>query len=266
MPSIRPHHVPESTASLGRRRSGLTLLETVAAVVLLSLLAAAVLGALSNVVAQQTRQQRRVQAMELANRLMLQYLDDPNLLPSRSLPVAYGKERFRWDAAETPTRLVPALAEVAAEREQRSALIVNRIKVVTLRVWLSEESGGSMGPDDSVPSATLTRLVDPVAALYRNPDTMAAILADDKRKREILAQFTDTAAGGLVNRPTNAGGPRPTTAGSPTTGKGSTAKGSTSKGTTGKGTTGKGTPPGRGRSRDGAAPQSTGGGGGGGGK
>ncbi len=216
-------------------RRALTLIETVAAVVLLSLLAAAVLGALSGVVAQQTRQNRRMQAMELANRLMLQYLDDPNLMPTRNMPVAYGKERYRWDVAETPVRLVPALTDVAAEQERRSALDWNRIKVITLHVWLGEESGGAMGFTEVVPSATLVRLMDPVAGLYRNPDTMTAILADDKRKREVFAMFQDTAAGGLVNRPSNPSTPT-TLTGSGSTGKGGTGKGSTGKGG-GKGST-----------------------------
>lgn len=235
-------------------RRGLTLLETVAAVVLLSLLAAAVLGALSSVVGQQTRQQRRVQAVELANRLMLQYLDDPNLMPTRHMPVAYGNERFRWEIAETPTRLVHAMADVGADRDQRSALVLDRIKAVSLRVWLSEESGGAMQFTESVPSATLTRLMDPVAGLYRNPDTMTAILADDARKRELLAMFADTGAGGLVNRPvnTNTAAPAPTRGGSGEVKGGS--RGGTDKAGTGKGSTRGGGKTGAGRStREGPA-------------
>ncbi|MFO0830240.1 MAG: prepilin-type N-terminal cleavage/methylation domain-containing protein [Phycisphaerales bacterium] len=189
-----------------RHRRGLTLLETVAAVVLLSLLAAAVLGALSSVVGQQTRQHRRVQAMELANRLMLQYLDDPNLMPQRNLPVAYGNDRFRWEAGEAPARIVYADPEVGSQRQSSSALNLDRIKAVTIHVWLGEESGGSMGYTQAVPSATIVRLMDPIAGLYRNPDTLRAMLQDDKRKREVLDMLRDSAAGGLVNRPAPAPG------------------------------------------------------------
>lgn len=219
------------------QRRGLTLIETVAAVVLLSLLAAAVLGALSSVVAQQTRQNRRVQAMELANRLMLQYLDDPNLMPARSMPVAYGRERYRWDVAETPVRLVHALSDAAGEGERRSPLTLDRIKVVTLHVWLSEESDGSMSFTEVVPSATLVRLMDPIAGLYRNPDTMTAILADDKRKREIFAMFQDTGAGGFVNRPAGARA-TPTTPTTSTTGKTNPSKSGSGKSSTGTTKTG----------------------------
>ena len=250
MPTRRPSpHAP---------RRALTLIETVAAVVLLSILAAGVLGALSSIIAQQVRQQRRLQAVELANRLMLQYLDDPTTMPSRTSPVAYGRERFRWEINETPTRLVHAVADVAAERQQRSALVVDRIKAVSLRVWLSEESGGSFQFDPIYPTATLTRLVDPVAGLYRNPDTMDAILKDDARKRELLALLMPTEAGGLVNRPTrDQSGVQP----SPRTTRGGKGdpKGGPSRTGSGKGGSGK-APAGRGRD---SAPTGTGKGGGG---
>jgi type II secretory pathway pseudopilin PulG len=176
----------------------MSLVEVVAATVLLTILAAIVFGAMSSIIQQQTRTQTRLRAMELANRLVLQYLDDANSMPPRTLPVAYGTQRFRWEMEELPTRMLPAI--ITADRPT-SGLDPNRMTFVRITVWLSEESGGSFSPSERAPQATLTRLVDP-AAFYRNPDTLAALLADEPRRNQMLARFMTTAQSstGLVVR------------------------------------------------------------------
>src|SRR5262245_11648844 len=162
-------------------------METVCAVAMLALIAAAVLGAFNSIFAQQKRQSYRLGAMELCNRLILQYLDDADTMPAKNLPIAYGNERYRWELAEIPVRLVPARPDVAEDRANSSVLSVDRMQAISVRVWLSEESGGSDAYDPRVPSASLTRLMDPIA--LRNPDTTKVLAHSSTKQRELLERF-----------------------------------------------------------------------------
>jgi len=169
-------------------RHGLTFLETVCAAALLALVAATILGAFNTMMADQERQRHRLGAAEVANRLILQYLDDKTALPSQALPVAYAGERYRWSLTETPARIIPARPEVAAERAGRTTLSLDRISAVAVTVWLGEESGGSSTIEPGTPSARLSRLVDPLAAA-RNPDSMDNMFKDPAAREEFLRRF-----------------------------------------------------------------------------
>jgi hypothetical protein len=162
-------------------------METVCAVAMLALIAAAVMGAFNSIFAQQTRQAHRLGAMELCNRLILQYLDDADTMPPKGLPIAYGTSRYHWELAEIPVRLVPARPDIAEDRASASVLSVDRMQAIAVRVWLSEESGGSDAFDARVPSATLTRLMDPIA--LRNPDTTKWLAKNPTKQRELLERF-----------------------------------------------------------------------------
>jgi len=171
-----------------RSRRGLTFLETVAATAILAMIAATVLSGFNAMVGGQKRNQHRLGAAELANRLVLQYLDDQDALPSSTLPVEYGGERYRWLLRETSVALTPSRPEVAAEREAFSTLSLSRLKAVTVQVWLGEESGGSFSIEPGTPTATLTRLVDPTA--IRNPDSIDNIIKNPESAAKFIQQFT----------------------------------------------------------------------------
>lgn len=164
-----------------RARAGLTFLEVVLASAILALVAAFVFAAFNHMISSQERQQRRLGAAELCNRLILQYLDDKETMPSPTLPVAYGGARYRWRLTEAPAHLTPARPDVAAERIGASSLTVDRIQLITVNVWLSEESGGSFVNDGTSPSYTITRLMDPIST-SRNPDSFANLLANPQGK------------------------------------------------------------------------------------
>ncbi|HYF14275.1 MAG TPA: type II secretion system protein [Phycisphaerales bacterium] len=186
-------------------RRGLTLVETVAAIVILSLIAGTVLSGTNIVMRSQKRIQYRMGAAELANRLLLQYLDDPDSMPNPSLPVAYGPNRYRWSLAKAPVALAPARTDNLTAQEQQGGLAVDRIEAVTVRVWLSEESGGAFVPAADTPTFAITRMVDPIADAYRNPDSSKNMFATDAGRRRILERFQSTSTGGLVR----GGGARP---------------------------------------------------------
>jgi hypothetical protein len=224
-------------------RRGLTFMETVCAVAMLALIAAAVMGAFNSIFAQQKRQSYRLGAMELCNRLVLQYLDDPHTMPAKGLPIAYANERYRWELAEIPVRLVPARPDVAEDRANSSVLSVDRMQAISVRVWLSEESGGSEGYDTRIPSATITRLMDPIA--LRNPDTTKHLAHDATMQRELLEKFRTIGRNAVVapkNNNKEAGGNKPGAPGSAGGAKGGDLPGG---GATGGGAAGAKPPGGR---------------------
>lgn len=188
----------------------MTFIEVVCAAALLALLAAMIMTAFNSMIRGQQRQGHRLAATELCNRLILQYLDDKKSLPSPGLPISYGPDLFRWSIAESPVTLVHARPEVAAERESRNALTLDRFKAITVRVWLASESGGSDSGEGGVVGATLTRLIDPIA--IRNPDSTANLA---RNPQEFLAEYQRIGRGGGRDRSNdargNSGRPEPAT-------------------------------------------------------
>jgi hypothetical protein len=175
----------------------------VAAAALLGIIAAVVLGAVNSVVASQKRMQRRLACAELGNRLILQYLDDKESLPSQALTIPYAGDEFRWSMDETAVDIVPSRPDVAAERAAEArGLRLDRIQNVAVRVWLAESSGGSPMYDESVPHALLTRMVDPIGRAMRNPDSAEYLLKDPNSAR--FQEFM-----GDLQRFSNTGRPAP---------------------------------------------------------
>lgn len=185
--SASVRRAPRGAGRLSRpRRGGFTFLEVVAAAALLGLIAASIFAVFNFIMASQLRHQQTLGAMEVANRLVLQYLDDENSLPSRSAPIAYGPHRYRWEMQESPVRLEEA------GREQRSAertspVDLDRFKQVTVRVWLSEESGGDRNPGQGQPEASLSRLVDPIA--FRNYDSFENMINSPEGYQRFMEQL-----------------------------------------------------------------------------
>jgi type II secretory pathway pseudopilin PulG len=182
----------------------MTFLEVVAAVAMLGIVSAAMFGVFGFVTGTSLRQQRLLGCAEVANRLMLTYLDDPTKMPDSAKPVDYGPEtapsRFRWEYKEEPINIIEAIPE-AMDLSRASPFPKDRFRQVTVRVWLSEESGGSRFADDSTPTATLTRLVDP---LYpRNPDSFMNMLQDPQAFKDFMGtmmgiQQSTTVRGGAT--------------------------------------------------------------------
>lgn len=175
---------------------------------LLGIVAATVFGAFNSILSTQKIQQHRLNAMELANRLILEYLDDKETMPAAGLPIIYNDTRYRWDLREIPVRLEPARPDIAEERALAAPISVDRMQAIAVRVWLSEESGGSFTFDTTVPAVALTRLMDPIA--LRNPDTTKRLAQDPVKQAELLDRFRNvgrnTGAGRTRRPSTPAGG------------------------------------------------------------
>lgn len=175
------------------RARGLTLLETVFAVVLMTLIAAAMFNTIDFLLSRQIAFERRLAAMELANRLMLQYLDDPTeLKDDGGLPIRYhdaeNADLFRWEKSESPVKI--ELDKAALKVEDQPTFVAHKLKYVTMRVWLAEQSGGSYRPEGSPVVAELSRLVDPAA--MRTPEQVMKIFNNLDRIQDIIEDVGGT--------------------------------------------------------------------------
>ncbi len=165
-------------------RRGLTLLETVLAVALLSMVALSVFGAINYCVGAHERGRQRLACAELANRLMLIYMDDDDELRQMPRALEYAGERFAWSVREAFVDIRPA-----KEDQARAAQSLDRFKNVTIEVWLGEESGGESRPTGSAPAARLVRMLDPVP--LRNVDSLSGRLSDEAKKRAFIDLLTN---------------------------------------------------------------------------
>ncbi len=177
-----------------RTERGITLLEVVFAVVLLMMTTATLVSSNSYILKSQGREAQRLGAAELANRLMLQYIDDKNALPSDALPIEYSRWRYRWKMDE---RRVTVVFDPAAEQDEDRATGIGpeRVRLVVVRVWLGEESGGAALFNEQVPSVVLTRMYDPLGFEYHSPDTNANQLSTDEGLREIMNEIIELQGG-----------------------------------------------------------------------
>lgn len=179
-------------ATTRRRRArerGITILEVVFAVSLLAMTTATLLSANSYVLKSQGREAQRLGAAELANRLLLQYIDDKNSLPSDALPIEYHRWRYRWRMEER--RVSIAYNPAADVDEEPTGIGPERVRLMVVRVWLSEESGGSALFNQDVPSVVITRFYDPLGFEYHSPDSNENTLSTDEGLREIMNEIIE---------------------------------------------------------------------------
>jgi len=172
---------------MGRSRLGVSLMEVVFAVVILAMVASTVVGAMGYLYSRQRVEQQRLGAAELANRLALSYLDDANAMPSTSVPIPYADASYRWSVDIDDVGLEESDSVVAAKRasNRRVSLKIDRLKQITIRVWLGEESGGAYGYDTDLPHAVIVRLYDPLN-IARNPDSAERLFDTDAGFADIV--------------------------------------------------------------------------------
>lgn len=177
----------------GARARGMTLLEVVFAVVLLALLASAVTSAITFVGGSEVRAQKRLGAYELANRLILQHLDDPTQMPDSTRPIEYDRFRYRWELEMDQVRMrtpsLPTQRSVVAQAN-------DRFKEITVKVFAVDENAPFEPAAEQL--ASLSRVYDPFAA--RNPDAIERLDPDT-----VIEQIQTLLKSDL---PAGAGGPR----------------------------------------------------------
>jgi type II secretory pathway pseudopilin PulG len=194
----------------------MTFLEVVLAATLLALLAGTVFGGFSAMIGAQERQVRRLACMELANRLILQYLDDPTAMPTEAQPIRYAGVEYRWSMQRQPVQFDHGRPEAAAERAAASSLRLERFVNMHVTVWVGAASGGADHFDPLIPHAAVSRLVDPIGT--RNPDSLENIFRNpgsaayrnwwDELNRASSTVRTSPRGGGSTPPPRGTGGGR----------------------------------------------------------
>jgi len=181
-------------------RRGATLIEAVLATVLLGMVAATLASAVSFMSASQRRMQQRLGAAELANRLMLMYMDDQDAMPNKSLPIEYDMDLFRWTLEVDPVEFTMAqLPQEADDNAIGSGINFGRIRLVSIRVWLSEDSGGARGFSTQFPNSQLTRLIDPLA--LSNPDSLQTMIDSPDGMERLFERLMELDAAGGGSAP-----------------------------------------------------------------
>jgi len=175
-------------ARIARRRSargGFTFLESILAVVLLAMVAMTLSNASTIIVKAQRKMDQRLGAGELANRLILQYIDERSSLPDSSLSIEYDVDLYRWSLDESPVQFEFDNRQTDESSAIGSGVSLDRIKLVTIKVWLDADSGGAYSYSSSVPNIVLTRLIDPLA--FNNPDSIETLFAKPGGVEEFLS-------------------------------------------------------------------------------
>lgn len=151
--------------------------------VLLAMIGASIASVSTFVVGVEERTEKVLGAHEIANRLILQYLDDRTQMPSSSLPLDYGRFRYRWDIEETSVE-VATPGERAGDARRRAAPVRDRVRHLRVRVY---ESHGPMAQRGEQ-LVELTRLYDTLA-LARNPDALDRLTTDPARLRDLINEL-----------------------------------------------------------------------------
>ncbi len=207
---------------LARHRSShtppaLTLLECVFAVVLLSLVAMSVMSALSYATAEQSIGQQKLGAYEVANRLVLQWLDDQDAMPDRNRVIEWGPYVYAWEMKKDrvtmevndPRQLQAADDNAAVPLPAGNELQgLSRFQLIEIAVYPADRQTGQKLSLE--PVAVLTRMYDPFAT--RNADAISRLDENDVSRmiQELTGQNitipTTPPAGGGGN--TSGGGGR----------------------------------------------------------
>jgi type II secretory pathway pseudopilin PulG len=187
-----PSALPARRKCKVNSRRALTFVEVMCAVSILALAAAAMLSATSAVVGAQQRASKRLGAAELANRLMLMYLDNEETMPSEAAPVDYLGDSYRWSKRVVPLELRPA---VPPTEVRTGGVGLDRLRAVTITVWFTDEARGQISRVDGTPTFSLTRIVDPIFGPLRNPDTRDRIFSDPVEQRKLIDLITGRGSG-----------------------------------------------------------------------
>ncbi len=168
---------------------GLTMLEVVFAVVLLGLVATSASALLSLSVRLHTDNMQRLGAHEVANRIILMYLDARQSVPPESLPIAQGDYRYRFSVTEEPVRM--QVKQTAAAVRSQGQVPLDRFKRVTVRVWVVAEGTEGRGDVRGEQMAELTRIYDPLADLFRNPDSRDRLVSSPEGLQSLIQRFSN---------------------------------------------------------------------------
>lgn len=172
---------PSSPRPHQRARRGSTLIEVVCASLILAIAITMIVGAITAVTSADLRARQQLEGLELANRLLLQFLDDKEKMPSQSTHINQGMGTYRFKLTETPVKLsYPDNSIFETPSNQTTASAIDQTKLISVTVWAGVPDGlGGYRPGEQM--ATLARIHNPLSVITRNPDTMARLAANPEQ-------------------------------------------------------------------------------------
>ncbi len=181
------NHTPNPGARWIRR--GFSFLEAVLAAALLGIIASAIFSVLGYVYASDREDAARLGAAEVANRIIITYLDDETSIKKLPDVIDYGPRRFRWDLEEDQVRIDEPnrSARVTAGRQGATPNALVKLKEIRVTVWEDDgtEASRQVGASAGV---RLNRLVNPIA--YRGSDGVTRMLSDPERIMRMMQNLT----------------------------------------------------------------------------
>lgn len=193
----RDHAAPRRAA---RAAPGLTFIEVIVAAAMLVGLTSAIMGAISFLDSSAARQRHRLQGMEVAHRLVAQYLDDKELLPDSSVPIQQGESFYRFSIREEILEQDENAGDNLKKRRGRlkSELTVDEqfrhlLQRITVTVYVDDPSNPAL--DASRPIATLSRMFSPFE--FRDQDLVL---------KELMQMIRDRDTGSSSSRPSSGSG------------------------------------------------------------
>ncbi|HZW07006.1 MAG TPA: type II secretion system protein [Phycisphaerales bacterium] len=188
-----------------RARRGFSLVEVVMASMLLAIIASAIVGGITTVISADARNQQKLESLELANRLLLQYLDDKDAMPNQEAHVFQGRGVYRWAMHTSPVAIeMPPGSVIEKPAEGPGSKTIDKLTLLSVSVYAGVPDGmGGYTHGERV--CTLTRVYHPLSVIYRNPDMMKRLAADPARMMELMMALIDS---GTTSR-TDPGAARP---------------------------------------------------------
>lgn len=176
--------------------AGLTLLEVVVATAMLAILASAVLGAMTFMESYHAHNRHRLDATEVAHRLITQYIDNQELMPPENLPIQQGDSLYRWTKREEV--LVSDDGESGLRRRvgrsaselSAMAQIPEMLNRLTISVYLDDP----LRPINAAgPTAQLVRIYSPILSGDEHEVLKRIIKLVERAQQEEAESARDTA-------------------------------------------------------------------------
>lgn len=177
------------TAKQSISRPGFSFIEAVLAAALLGIVASSIFGVLGYVYASDREDQLRLGAAEVANRIIISYIDDETSVDKLPRVIDYGPERYRWEIDEDPVRIEEPNRRARVTAGQAGAVpnALVKLREVRITVWHDDGTDATLTPGAS-PGVRLNRLVNPIA--FRGSDTIERLFSDPERIARVMQNLT----------------------------------------------------------------------------
>lgn len=172
-------------------RRGFSFLEAVLAAALLAVIASSIFSVLGFAMNSDRTDEARLGAAEIANRVLISYLDDSTSIDNLPDTIDYGVYTYRWDLDKDTIRIEEPnrRLRVTSGRQGAVPMALTNLKEIRVTVWLDEGRPETRAPGAS-PGVRLTRLINPIGFGSRGEDSMKRLMDDPTRMSDLLQMLT----------------------------------------------------------------------------